>query len=481
MKKLISYSIALIVALAGVFSCQPKETPTPEPQTGTTVAQAELVNAVATAYAKWEDDNVIPESLKAGETTLTLPQYQAAIAQLLVNLSKADKADISVMNVKAAEHPGRDSYDQKEIAVTGGGKISEGTEDLVNIAERFLKAATDKLQIPNQTLVTRSGASALAFSTNRATVSFMRAIAAYKSDGKLPAKVSTEYLSAASSLKGFAEQFVGILDIWEKTVGTVSADGSHCTDNNSAWKDVHFVPIPHSGGAYADGVDQYDAKYQPYFTVTIDGRTYTSAETWGIALRGIMDMVTKEGHTKWQPSRNPFAHTMGNGASLKEPIPPVYDYDIWGQYPWYESTNDGQPINKSEIDVYLIARLAGWFLARQAAPQDITGIPNLGKIGNYQIFGTDPDECIVEEGVSGFVSSMRMWLICARFYKYLLDNKITDNVYDAVKDAKFSTDLYPPTSMALTCPTSPSSQVPLPLIPKVTPRISSSMPRRHGP
>lgn len=442
MKKLISYSIALIVALAGVFSCQPKETPTPEPQTGTTVAQAELVNAVATAYAKWEDDNVIPESLKAGETTLTLPQYQAAIAQLLVNLSKADKADISVMNVKAAEHPERDSYDQKEIAVTGGGKISEGTEDLVNIAERFLKAATDKLQIPNQTLVTRSGASALAFSTNRATVSFMRAIAAYKSDGKLPAKVSTEYLSAASSLKGFAEQFVGILDIWEKTVGTVSADGSHCTDNNSAWKDVHFVPIPHSGGAYADGVDQYDAKYQPYFTVTIDGRTYTSAETWGIALRGIMDMVTKEGHTKWQPSRNPFAHTMGNGASLKEPIPPVYDYDIWGQYPWYESTNDAQPINKSEIDVYLIARLAGWFLARQAAPQDITGIPNLGKIGNYQIFGTDPDECIVEEGVSGFVSSMRMWLICARFYKYLLDNKITDNVYDAVKDAKFSTDLY---------------------------------------
>ena len=93
-------------------------------------------------------------------------------------------------------------------------------------------------------------------------------------------------------------------------------------------------------------------------------------------------MVTKEGHTKWQPSRNPFAHTMGNGASLKEPIPPVYDYDIWGQYPWYESTKDAQPINKSEIDVYLIARLAGWFLARQAAPQDITGIPNLGKINS---------------------------------------------------------------------------------------------------
>ena len=442
MKKLLSYSAALIAVLAGLFSCQPKEQPTPEPEVGTTLQQAPLVNAVADAYAKWEDDNVIPESLKVGETTLTLPQYQYAIATLLVNLSKADKSDIAVIGYKAAEHPERDSYDQKEIAVTGGAKITEGTEDLVNIAERFLKASADKLQIPNQTLVTRSGASAIAFSTNRATVTFMRAIAEYKAAGSLPKTVSTEYLSAASTLKGFAEQFVGILDIWEKTVGTVSADGSHCTDNNSAWKDVHFVPIPHSGGAYADGVDQYDPQYQPYFTVTIDGRTYTSAETWGIALRGIMDMVTKEGHTKWQPSRNPFSHTMANGASLKEPIPPVYDYDIWGQYPWYESTNDAQPINKSEIDVYLIARLAGWFLARQAAPMDITGIEPLGKIGNYQIFGSDPSECIVEEGVSGFVSSMRMWLIAARFYKYLLDNKIEDNVYDAVKDAKFSTDLY---------------------------------------
>ena len=255
------------------------------------------------------------------------------------------------------------------------------------------------IPVPNQTVITRSGASAIAFSTNRATVTILRALAEYKSKGSLPAKVSTDYLSAAATLKGFAQQFVGILDIWDKTVGTVSADGSHCTDNNSAWKNVHFVPIPWSGGAYADGVDQYDAKYQPYFTVTvdgkdqyaeeykpyftvtIDGKEYTSAQTWGIALRGIMDLITKEGSAKKQVNRNPFEHTMGNGASLKEPIPAVTENDIWGQYPWYESTNDGPAINLDQFTPYLIARCASWFLTRQEA---------LGKIGNYQFFCSDP-------------------------------------------------------------------------------------------
>ncbi len=443
MKKLLWYTLATLVAAVSFQACKEPE---PEPVVPTnvvaTVNASELLDAAAAAYAAWEEDTTIPASLKVGTTTLTLPQYQYAIAKLLTNLAAGDKSAVDVINYKAADHPERDSYDQKEIAVKNGAKITEGTEDLVDIAKRMLAAMEDKLTVPNQTVITRTGASAIAFSTNRATVTMLRALAAYKDSGSFPASVSTEYLSAAASLKGFAQQFVGILDIWEKTVGTVSADGSHCTDNNSAWQNVHFVPIPHSGGAYADGVDQYDAKYQPYFTVTIDGKEYTSAETWGIALRGIVDMVTKEGSAKWQSHRNPFEHTMGNGAPLKETIPPVYDYDIWGQYPWYESTNDAQPINKSEIGVDVIARLATWFLARQAAPEEITGIKPLGKIGNYQIFGTDPDECIVEEGLIGFVSAMRMWLISARFYKYLLDNNITENVYDAVKDVKFSTDLY---------------------------------------
>ena len=434
MKKLLWYTLAALAAAAVFSSCREKPEPEPEPtNVVATVSASALLDAAAAAYDAWEENTTIPESLTVGGKTLTLPQYQYAICKLLADLASGGKSDIDVIGYKAADHPERDSYDQKEIAVTGGPKINEGTEDLVDIAKRMLNAMADKLTVPNQTVITRSGANAIAFSTNRSTVTILRALAEYKSKGSLPAKVSTEYLSAAASLKGFAQQFVGILDIWEKTVGTVSADGSHCTDNNSAWKDVHFVPVPWSGGAYADGVDQYDAKYQPYFTVTIDGKQYSSAETWGIALRGIMDMLTKEGSGTLQKERNNFIHTMGNGASLKEPVPAVNAYDIWGQYPWYESTNDGQPINKDAISPYIIARTAAWFLTRQQS---------LEKIGNYQIYGTDDASELIEEGHSGFISSMRMWLIAARFYKYLLDNNITENVYDAVKNVTFSTDLY---------------------------------------
>ncbi|MBO7643683.1 MAG: BACON domain-containing protein, partial [Bacteroidales bacterium] len=450
MKKILLYLTAALTTLAIFSSCEKEKEPEYDVNAMAKVTQANLIDAAAAAYATWEEETVLPETLKvegepitkAQELELTKAQYNFALAQVLVDLVAGKKDDVIVLNYKPADHPDRDSYDKDEVAVTGGPKIAEGTEDLADLAKRFIEAAKDKGTIPNQTLVTRDGAKAIAFSTNRLMVSILRALAEYKKAGSFPKSVTTDYLSAAASLKGFAEQFVKILDIWEKTVGTVSADGSHCTDNNSAWQNVHFVPIPFSGGAYADGVDQYDAKYQPYFTVEIDGTTYTSAQTWGIALRGIVDLITKEGSAKWQPSRNPFAHTMGNGASLKEPIPAVYDYDIWGQYPWYESTNDGPAINLTEFSAYQIARTVTWFLARQAAPQDITGISPLGKIGNYQFYGTDPDESIVEEGMSGFVSSMRMWLIAARFYKYLLDNNITENVYDAVKDVKFSTDLY---------------------------------------
>ena len=432
MKKFFLLMTVAVAALSLFNSCvDPEEEG--DVKVVATVKQADLLDAAAAAFAAWEENTTIPETLQVGSNNLTLPQYQYAIAKLLTGIAAGDKSDIKVYGYKAADHPERDSYDKAEIAMKGGPAIKEGTEDLVNLAQKFLDAMKAKGQVPNQTLVTRGNDDALAFSTNRLTVTVLRALAAYKDAGSLPAKVDTEYLSAAATLKGFAQQFVQILDIWQNTVGTVSADGSHCTDNNSAWKDVHFVPIPWSGGAYADGVDQYDAKYQPYFTVTIDGTTYTSAQTWGIALRGIMDLITVEGSAKMQQNRNPFEHTMGNGKTLKEPIPAVTDVDIWGQYPWYESTNDGPAINLTEFSPYLIARCASWFLTRQVA---------LGKIGNYQYFSTNPDEGFVEEGVSGFVSSMRMWLIAARFYKYLLDNDITENVYDAVKDVKFDTDLY---------------------------------------
>ena len=37
---------------------------------------------------------------------------------------------------------------------------------------------------------------------------------------------------------------------------------------------------------------------------------------------------------------------------------------------------------------------------------------------------------------------MRELLVMARIYKYLLDNNVEDNVYDALKDVQVAFDLY---------------------------------------
>ena len=247
MKKIRIYLIALACIALACVSCKKEDEKKPDVKPVATLSQQAAIDAFAEMYSAWEANTVIPETVTVSGTALTQPQYQWALCTLVSNLVNGKSADIEVLNYKAADHPDRDSYDAETIAVTGD-------ESVATIASKILAAAEEKGQIPNQTLFTRNG-SAIAFSTNRATVTLARTVAEYKSAGSLPKSVSTEYLSASATLKGFAEQLVSYLDVWEKTVGTVSADGSHCTDNGNAWENVHFIPIPYSGG-YSDGKDQ---------------------------------------------------------------------------------------------------------------------------------------------------------------------------------------------------------------------------------
>jgi hypothetical protein len=60
-----------------------------------------------------------------------------------------------------------------------------------------------------------------------------------------------------------------------------------------------------------------------------------------------------------------------------------------------------------------------------------------GRIGNYLDMGSSG-----LEGYTGLICPMQSLLILCRFYKYLLDNNITENVYDAVKDQTFDPDLW---------------------------------------
>lgn len=439
MKKICYLPLTLLAAATLFAGCKrdQEEPDKPDVNTVGTFTQTQLIDAFSAMYEAWMESTTLPATLSVGGKELTAPQYQYALCKLLVNLKAGKSEAIDVLSYKAADHPDRDSYDKETIAVVNGpsNAVEAGaTEDLADIARRMLAVMAEKGQVPNQTIFMRS--EAIAFSTNRATVSMARAIAAYKSDGRLPGEVSTEYLSASATLKGFAQQFISYLDVWQRTIGTVSADGSHCSDNNSAWQNVHFIPIPHSGGVYADGKDQYAPEFQPYHTIEVAGVRYDAAQCFVIAAKGFLDLVTKEGSAVKQTERNTPVHTLANGKGLSEPIPAVDGWAAWGSYPWYEKSDDPCAINLSAeapCNLAFMMRTVSWFLTRAEA---------LAHIGNFIAYGDDPDKAIVCAPYQGNISPMRTLLILARFYKHLLDNRINDKVYDAMKDVNLDYDLY---------------------------------------
>ena len=446
MKRLSFFLMTIAALVMSVVGCKPDDI-TPDGPTGGakvvgTFKQADIVAAAADLYNVWlENSDFVPSAMTVGTTELTQPQYIYALAKTLVDIQAKKTDDVEVLSYKMAEHPERDSYDQLEIAVFNGPKNGTETEDLGNIAARMIAAMESKGQVPNQTLFAR-GETNIAFSTNRATVCMLRAFSEYKPQSKMPEKVSADYLSTAATIKGFATEFVKYLDVWENSVTDyLSADGTHRSDMGTAWENAHFIPIPYTGSAVnADGTEQFDPKFQPYYEPTVAGVTYTAAQCWGIALKSLIDLCSLEGSTVWATERTPDvpAHTLGNGKSMSAPIPSLEEFFMWNQHPWYENDNDGGPVKYNgelvtEVDIAFMMRVMPWHLTRSS---------QLEKIGNFQQFGTSKESTLVYDGYIGVICPMRELLIAARIFKYILDNDINDKVYDAIKDVKFSYDLY---------------------------------------
>ena len=230
------YFLMTAAALVCLFSgCNKQPEEQTEPQGGAgTFKLAEIVDAAADAYKAWEEKETFAETIKVGTKDLSTPEYQFAICSALVNISAGKKDDITVLSYKKADHPERDSYDKETIAVSNGPKNGEETEDLVNIATRMLSRMASDLKVPNQTNFTRNG-SPIAFSTDRATTVISRELANYKANGKLDAEVSAGYKGAGSSIKAFAQEYVKIIDVWQKNV----ADLNRLSD----WEIAHSRPL----------------------------------------------------------------------------------------------------------------------------------------------------------------------------------------------------------------------------------------------
>ena len=423
MKRTLKYLLAaLAIASLVLVSCKKHEEDEPvDENVVATLTQAELVDAVAGMYAAWEENTTIAETLKVGSKDLTLPQYQYAMFKLLVNLQANDKADIKVLDLKPADHPERDSYDKDEIAVVNGPANAKGKEDLASIAQRILDEAVEKVRIPNVTLFDRPDGS-ISFSTNRATVTVARAIAGYKKDGKLPEKVSTEYLSAGSTLMGFAKEFVKILDVWQAHVGTIEADGAHSVDSKNEWKDVHYIPT------HTTTFPNSAENSEPETTITVADQTYDMEQCWTIAAQGIVNMITLEGMALVPTVQNVREHTLGDGVGLNAPIPTAPEMIPW-QHPFYEYAGLLNLSSKNPWKVEYFGIVLPWWYNKSTLSNG--RVTNFASVGGWGI-----------EGVSGELSAMRMLLMMARYYKYLLDNNITKDVYTATKGLVIDHDLY---------------------------------------
>ena len=422
MKRKLLFMLATLAASALLFNaCKEKEELEPDDaKVVATVSANDLTNAVADMYAAWEESTTIAEKLTVGGKELTLPQYQYAMCKLIDNIKKNDKSDVKVLNYKAADHPERDSYDRDEIAVFNGPANKEYTEDLGSIAVRMMDAMKEKSTVPNVTIFYRDDA--ISFSTNRATVCFARAIAAYKADGKMPEKVATEYLSAGSTLKGFAKEFVKVLDVWQAHVGQIESDGAHSVDSKKPWVDVHYIPTHTT--TFPNSAENSD----PETVIEVAGQQYDMEQCWTIAAQGIINMITVEGTTLTPTVQNVREHTLGDGKGLDMAIPTPPEMIPW-QHPFYEYAG---LLNLSARNPWktehFAAVLPWWYMKSTLSNGRVTNFASLGSFGI--------------EGYTGELSAMRMFLMMARYYKYLLDNNITKNVYTATKDLIIDHDLY---------------------------------------
>lgn len=432
------FLLPLMVLSMLSVACKPDEL-SPDDSGGAksvaTFTHTELVAAVDEYSKAWDADPVIPETMTVSGKELTFPQYVYAFAKLIVDIKDGKTSNVDVLNFKAPTYPDRDSYDKKEIAVYNDAK----GEDLGTIAKSMIDAMNTKGQVPNQTLIDRNG-TALAYSTNRAAVTFARAISIYHSEGKMPAAIKTDYLSTSSTIKGFASQIVQYMRKWEETVGTVSADGSRNSGRipPNPWENAHFIPIPWHTGCQvaADGQDQYHIQYQPYLEIDVAGQKYNAAQAFGVSLAALLDLVTKEGSSVKQTVITEPVHTPGNGANFDSPIPAVQAGYAWGPHPWYENASENGPLKYNgelaqEVGIDFIIKAAPWVIARATS--------DLGRYPNYFTFGTGALEL---EGFTGYACPMRIFVISLRFWDYIVKNNITENVYDALKDVKVPADLY---------------------------------------
>ena len=220
----------------------------------------------------------------------------------------------------------------------------------------------------------------------------------------------------APTIKAFAQEYVKFIDIWENTTGTVNY--------------MHPTALVTEGWSY-DGVANIEnGHYIPFDTkLTVAGAEYSTSEVLDIALRAYLGLRGYDATNETAVGANSFskaekAMTMDDNFLPARPI-------VWGAAPCNEtgsvsesgsvSGNGGNlkkgtpPNGEDKVDIALLDN----FAQRNC---NFPTVKNSNAIGNMAGYNNRSD-C---PGYYGCASGHRMLLTYAYFFKYMLDNNLSD-------------------------------------------------------
>ncbi|MBO4263329.1 MAG: calcineurin-like phosphoesterase C-terminal domain-containing protein [Bacteroidales bacterium] len=192
-------------------------------------------------------------------------------------------------------------------------------------------------------------------------------------------------------ISDFASQFISILDTWKANTGTITVGGG------DTFSDVYYVP--------AD------------WSMKLGAVSYNKSNAYDVAIQSL--------------------YTLYNGGTMADALPAARGY-AWGDNPYNEGKGNGGAFQNTTVDLNFLLNFAS---------REIIWTESNNKWSNFCWY-TDASGNVSTKGtpqVSGYkgvCSLERSLLIMARFYKYLIDNEISDNIATACASMQLNAALY---------------------------------------
>lgn len=192
----------------------------------------------------------------------------------------------------------------------------------------------------------------------------------------------------------FAKEYVKVLDIWEKTVGTIDMiKGENYAGGDYNVENAHFIPST--------------------TTITVGGKTYSTADMFETALRSYLLIRGYNGLDTENHGKGSIAALEGGAVAMSiTPVPETHNY-YWGGAPFNEISGNGGhlvmdnvhcQVKTDILDIWAMCSL-NW---KHGQP-----IPNLCGYSGGQ-----------PAGYYGSFCSQRALITYAFFFKYMLDNDL---------------------------------------------------------